>query len=110
MKLPNGESALVEEEKVTGYLLNPLHPVGGPKARLFNSLLGLNLSNWQKLYDALIDAAENGDAFAGRASAFGQKYDIRFQMTGPRGTYTILSIWIVASGTSIPRLVTSYIE
>jgi hypothetical protein len=32
MKLPNADLAVVSERKVTLYLLNPAHPVGGSKA------------------------------------------------------------------------------
>ena len=37
MKLPNAESAIVSEQKITCYLLNPAHPAGGSKA-LFSCL------------------------------------------------------------------------
>ena len=32
MPFPDADRALVTEEKVRDYLLNPNHPVGGPKA------------------------------------------------------------------------------
>ena len=35
MKLPNAQSATVREAKITRYLLNPAHPVGGRKAAFF---------------------------------------------------------------------------
>jgi uncharacterized protein DUF6883 len=110
VKLPNGEHAIVEDRKVIEYMLNPLHPVGGPKAHLFNTLLGFNASNWQVLRDSLVRAAKDEEAIEGRASPFGQKYELRFQMTGKRRSYTILSIWIIPVGESNPRLVTAYIE
>ena len=110
MRIPNGDAAIVDDEKITEYLLNPAHPVGGPKARLFKALLGLDLTNAHLLKAALLSAARNVDAIAGKSSPFGQKYELRFQMTGPRGPYTILSIWIVPVGHVEPRLVTAYIE
>ena len=39
-----------------------------------------------------------------------RKYTIRFPMRGPEGLKTVLSIWIVETGSEIPRLVTSYVE
>jgi hypothetical protein len=110
MKLPHGDSAIVEDEKITGYLLNPSHPVGGPKAKLFKALLGIDQANSHLLKDAILKAAHDGDATVGRTTPHGEKFDLRFQMTGPRGTYTILSIWIVPNGHWEPRLVTAYIE
>lgn len=35
MKLPNAELAIVPEQKITLYLLDPTHPVGGSKASFF---------------------------------------------------------------------------
>ncbi|WP_372726680.1 DUF6883 domain-containing protein [Nostoc sp. TCL26-01] len=36
-KLPNPERAIVEAEKIAGYCLNPEHPEGKHKARVFKS-------------------------------------------------------------------------
>ncbi|MGH7455190.1 MAG: DUF6883 domain-containing protein, partial [bacterium] len=41
---------------------------------------------------------------------FGVKYQVRFEMTGPAGTKTLLSVWIVETGSERPRLVTRYVE
>ena|SRR5437867_10843013 len=46
MKLPNFDKAVVSEEKITGYLLNPLHADGAAKARFF-AALGFRLEDWQ---------------------------------------------------------------
>ena len=41
MKMPNGDKAVVEIEKLSQYCLNPLHPRGRHKARVFESALGI---------------------------------------------------------------------
>ena len=38
MNLPNPDDVEISEEKITGYLLNPLHPDGASKARFFAAL------------------------------------------------------------------------
>lgn len=43
MKLANANRALVELEKLQTYILNPFHPLGKHKARVFDSALGLKL-------------------------------------------------------------------
>ncbi|MEO2032054.1 MAG: DUF6883 domain-containing protein [Planctomycetaceae bacterium] len=48
MPFPDAEHAIVTGEKVRDYLLNPNHPVGGPKATWFASL-GYTTDNWQEL-------------------------------------------------------------
>lgn len=110
MKPPNGERAVVPDPKLLEYALNPAHPEGRSHAWLFNRLLGIDASNANILRTALLEAAREGDATAGKASPHGRKYEVRFQMTGSRHTYTVLSVWIVPKKESIPRLVTVFIE
>jgi hypothetical protein len=109
MKMPNGENALVGDEKLLHYLLNPLHPVGGAHATLFDRLLGINRTCADVLRHALLRAAVQEEATAGKPSAFGQKFEIRFSLSGPRGSYTVLSVWMIRTGATAPELVTAYI-
>ena len=110
MRLPNGENAVVDDRKLWGYLLNPQHPHGREHARLFKLLLGIDLSNWPILSAELRRAAREEEALTGQQSALSVKYEIRSRMAGARGDYTVLSVWIVPTGESVPRLVTAYIE
>ena len=43
--LPNLENATINPKKLTEYALNPEHPVGKNKAKVFESVLGYNQSN-----------------------------------------------------------------
>jgi hypothetical protein len=110
MKLPNGDRAIVPDDKLFGYLLNESHESQPGHAELFRALMGIGPKNGEILRRALLDAALRQDAAPGSPSPHGAKYEVRFEMTGPRGTYTILSIWIIEHGKSDPRLVTAYIE
>lgn len=40
MKLPSGDQAVIDDDKLIGYCLNPEHPEGRHKARVFQSVLG----------------------------------------------------------------------
>jgi hypothetical protein len=110
VKLPNGSQAIIDEEKILSYLLDPLHRHGRHHAELFRRLLGIDRDSWWLLREALQTAARDGGATPGRPSGFGTKYEIRFQMTGPKGNHIILSIWMICSGESQPPLVTAYLE
>lgn len=110
MKLPNGHLAVVAEEKLTGYLLNLQHPHGRTHASLFRALLEIEASSAERLRAALLEAALNGEAVAGKASNYGQKYEIRFPMSSRHGTYNVLSVWIIVRDEEVPRLVTAYVE
>src|ERR1051325_11343646 len=108
MRMPNGDKAVVSQKKLLGYLLNPNHKDGKEHALLFDRLLGINLTNADLLYDALIKAAKHEDAQPGQPSPYGKKFEIRFQMTGNRGTYTVLSVWMIRPDVPVPYLVTAY--
>ena len=108
--LPNGHRAVIPPSKLTDYLLNENHPTQPGHAVLFRTLLGIDITNGHLLRDALLHAAANQPAVVGERSAHGQKYEVRFSMTGHGGAYTILSIWIIAAGDDIPRLATAFIE
>lgn len=110
MNLPNGHLAVVPDEKLLGFILNPDHEYGSTHAQLFRALLGIDQSNAEDLRTALLGAAAHAEARPGRVSEFGVKYEIRFPMTGIRGTYIIVSVWMIDNGQSIPRLVTAFVE
>jgi len=110
MKLPNGDSAFVEESKLREYVLNPRHPVGRHHAALFERLLGIHLGNTEVLKSALLSAAVNEEVTRDVVTLYGRKYEIRFALSGPLGTKRVVSIWIIDEGSDHTRLVTSYVE
>ena len=55
MKMPDGDVAIVDRQKLTGYCLNPEHPRGKHKARVF-ATLGFTAEN----ADAASCAADGG--------------------------------------------------
>ena len=108
MRLPNGRRATIRPEKLTEYVLNPAHPVGKHKARLFAGLLGITAHNPEPLRQALQEAAASLEAVQGKADRFGSRYSVDFSMEGPRGTFVVRSAWIVREGRP-PDLVTCFI-
>lgn len=109
MKLPNGERAYLGN-KLEDYTLNPAHRDGRHKARVFASTLGLSLDNADRLSAALLRAAATSDQFEARGdNGFGQVYVLRFPLTTPAGTATLMSAWIIRNGEDFPRLTTCYI-
>jgi hypothetical protein len=109
MKLPNGDRAIVEVEKLRDYCLSPQHPRGRHKARVFASRLGITAQHVDILQDALVRAARQQSASLGFADEYGQRYVIDFDMNGPSGRATVRSSWIVRSGESIARLTSCYV-
>ncbi|MEG3437117.1 hypothetical protein V0288_08305 [Pannus brasiliensis CCIBt3594] len=109
MKLPNIDRAILDFRKLSGYCLNPDHPDGKHKARVFQSVLGLTKENEQELHDALQDALGRYDAIFEENSRFGDKYIIDFPIIRNNRTAIIHSVWIIRYNENFPRLVTCYI-
>jgi len=109
MKLPNPEQAIIDSQKLSGYCLNPEHPDGQHKARVFQSVLGLRQENEEELYNALKEALKNYNATFDRENNYGKKYIIDFLMNRGDRQAIIHSVWIVRFEENFPRLVTCYI-
>ncbi len=76
MKLPGGTNAIVELSKLRNYCLDPYHPHGRHKARVFAATLGLTQADTDFLRDALLQVAREGDARQGDADQYRERYTI----------------------------------
>ena len=109
MPFPDAEHAIVGEDKVRDYLLNPNHPVGGPKATWFASI-GYSIDNLQDLVEDLLRLARTVDDFVAKPSPFGVKYEVSGTIGRPgRRPAVVTTVWIVEEN-SLPRLITAYPE
>jgi hypothetical protein len=109
VQLPNGERALIDPLKLTGYSLDPEHDEGRHKAHLFETLLGISRQNVELLLRAVEKAAVTEEAVTGKLDEYGQRYVVDSVFTGPGGTATLRTAWIIRSSEDFPRLVTCYI-
>lgn len=73
MKLPGGDNAIVDREKLVGYCLSPDHPRGTHKARVFATVLGVTAQNADRLRAALLRAAAINDAELASSDQFGDR-------------------------------------
>ncbi len=109
MKLPNADRAVVEIEKLRDYCLNPVHPRGRHKARVFLSSCGMTDEHVEDLQDALLNATRNLETELGEEDDYGQRYVIDLEVTGPTGTAPVRSAWIVRHEEDFPRFVSCYV-
>ena len=109
MKIPGGEIAIVDRQKLTGYCLNPEHPRGKHKARVF-ATLGFTAENADELRAALLMAAASRDAQPAASDQFGDRYVLEFEIDGPQGGGIIKSTWIVRRGENAPRLTSCFVK
>jgi hypothetical protein len=108
MKLPNGKNAVVDIEKLIDYCLNPEHPRGKHKARVFLSSCGLNVDGAERLRQELMTAAVC-EAMPMPAIGYGQRYVVECSVTGPTGTALVRSAWIVRTDEDFPRFVSAFV-
>ena len=109
MRLPSGDSAIIDPRKIFDYCLSPDHEDGKHKSHLFASVLGLRSDQADQLVEALRGAAAAGDAALGKRDKYGQRYVIDFELAGTSGNARIRSAWIIRENETVPRLVTCYI-
>jgi hypothetical protein len=109
MKLPGGELAIVDTVKLHDYCLNPLHPRGRHKARVFASALGLTRADAEFLREELLRAAREADAAMDDFDEYGERYTIDFGLERGVRRAMVRSTWIVRRGERFPRLTSCYV-
>ncbi len=107
MKLPD---VIIPTEKLFDYCLNPAHPRGGDKAKLFGQALGINLENADVFIELLMTAAKNEEATLVRTDRYGQYYRLDFSADGVRGKETVRSTWMIRKGSDKARLVSCFVK
>lgn len=103
-----GLELVIPQEKLTGYLLNPQHPVGRSKAAFFLAL-GFTQEDPEALGEALRAQARSAQVVE-RVPAWGGE---KLICTGPLQTPSgqapwIVSVWYIEKGSRAARLVTAY--
>lgn len=110
MPIPDAESAFIPPEKLSNYLLNLTHPVGGPKARWLISL-GYHPDNPDQLESDLLEIVRNSSDYVDETTRFGVKYVVFGQLQSPNGNLAnVRTVWITETNVQQPRLVTAYLD
>jgi hypothetical protein len=108
MNLPNADLAYVDGAKITGYLLSTAHPDGRSKANFF-ARFGFTVENWPVLANALGAVARSNAVVSISESEYGARYTVDGPLNTPDGrTPTVRTVWIIASGSVAPRLITAH--
>ena len=109
-RLVGANKARIDPRKLTEYALNPTHPVGGNKARVFESALGYNKSNYKGLLEQLHTGMMNNTPVAGKVDAFGARFTVDIPVVGPAGSGTVRTGWIFKPGSNVPDLTTLFVK
>ena len=109
MKLPNCEKAIIDNAKLIDYCLDPEHKVGKHKARVFQSALNINSGNFFILKEAILDAVLIENAVLTNKIAYGELYNMDFELTYLGKTAKVRTAWIVKNEEDFPRLTTCFV-
>ena len=107
--LPGGTNAVVDISKLRGYVLNPDHPRGKHKARVFARALRLGTLDAEFLQKELLHAAFSPAAVLREQDKYGQRYMLDFEIANAGERAIVRSGWIVLIGESAPRLTTYFV-
>ena len=100
--------AVVDQEKVCGYLLNAQHRYGASKAKFFADF-GFTLESWEELADALREHGRQHEVSKEKATGFGPRYEVDGELAAPDGRRPrVRTVWQIDQGETVPRLITAY--
>jgi hypothetical protein len=107
--LPNAGQAVLDIRKIEDYCLNPSHPRGRHKARVFREALNIQRDDAPWLRQVLLEAVRSGEAARTAADAWGTSWrmDATIERQGKRAV--VRTIWIVRTGENVPMFVTCWV-
>ncbi|HDR2708995.1 DUF6883 domain-containing protein [Enterobacter mori] len=109
--LLNAEHAVVDYRKLSTYSLDVNHPVGGHKARVFQSALGYNPTNSDVLAGRVREGILTGPAKILNADQYGQRMAVEMPILGINGeTVIVRSGWIYETDAVVPRMTTILVK
>lgn len=109
MNLPQAEQAFVDIRKLRDYCLNPDHPRGKHKARVFREALGLEKRDAEELKQMILARVLESECQEARSDLYGRRYIVDFEEERDGKSAEIRTTWIIKSGENIPRLTSSYV-
>jgi Domain of unknown function (DUF6883) len=99
-------AAELDSRKITDYVMNPDHPRGREKYRVIHSATGLDRGDAALIEEQIRDGLRAGTPVTGKSDQFGQRWTVDMPLSGPSGTITVRTAWIVDLGSAEPRLIT----
>ena len=111
--MPNHTKASTPIEKFTKYSLDYGNKNAAGKAEVYEKGLGFTKENAEELKSQIHNAVtqETVKPYEVSESEYGTKYKYRIPVTGPNGkTKNVIAVYQIDKGSSIPRLITNYLE
>jgi hypothetical protein len=110
MTLPGASSAAIELEKLRDYCLDPDHPRGKHKARVFLAALGITKADSELLRSKILAAVPTEACEVGETDDYGARYSVEVTITVNDQSAVVCTGWIIREGEDFPRLTTCYVK
>lgn len=110
MKLPNHHLAIIDLAKLRDYVLNPDHPRGKHKARVFMRVLGFGAPDAEELMHQIRQGLEQKSCVMREDDDFGRRFHVDVPVVGRTGTGIVRTGWILLTGETFPRLTTCFVK
>ncbi|GGX64947.1 DUF6883 domain-containing protein [Saccharospirillum salsuginis] len=109
-RLAGANNAIIDPRKLTEYALNPDHPRGKDKARVFEAALGFNQTNATDLLEQLREGVMNNTPIAGKVDQYGSRFTVDIPVVGPNGEAIVRTGWIYKPDSSVPEMTTLFVK
>lgn len=107
-KIPNAEKAIIDADKLRGYILSFSHPLGRFKAAFFQKL-GYSIENCDLFERCLREIILTREVTKIETSRHGQKYIVDGLVIGPSSKKVhLVTVWIILNEEIAPRFITAY--
>lgn len=110
--LPNLERAIVPIEKLSDYALNPDHPRGKDKAKVFKAVLGIERQHAAVLAEIIRGSLHRALAVERTSDEHGHSWTTYHEIFGVNARAAIVTVgWKFATGEpEVPKLISCYID
>jgi hypothetical protein len=109
MKLPNFEFAIIDEEKLRDYCLNPGHMVGKHKAKVFQRRLDFSQQDTILLKSLILEKITVSDCIETDPSEYGRRFIVDIILVNFDKQASVRTSWIIKKDELIPRLTSCYV-
>jgi hypothetical protein len=107
LKLPNYEDAVIDIRKLRDYALNPSHPEGRHKAKVFMSALGVTGADSQWLASAILQSLPDGEAVQTDSTPWGRLYRVDLPIVRGGRCAVVRTGWLCSGFTT--KLTTCFV-
>ena len=108
-RLPNADRAVIDARKLADYCLDPTHPRGRHKARVFRAALGIDRTDARWLQEQIAEALPDSEAVELEGDNFGTRWGVDIPLARQNTHIMIRTLWIVKTGETVPRFVTCWV-